>query len=211
MASVAPLPTATTNITCSICLDVIVDEPVTRTVSLECRHTFHFSCAKQWQGKGAVTCPACRGKSAVLQFLKTKCPRKKNGVSVVSLKPLSSYEENKRKMALLEGAKASRRETSNVIMLEGAPPPPLTDERAPHETLCEYYYNGDMSYFTFDVHSSQCNVCGDDATNHPPVLFANAFHSHTMCFKCLGEAGVIRRDAGVTQCAVCLLKERDMK
>ncbi len=208
MASVAPLPIATTNITCSICLDVVTDEPVTRSVSLECSHTFHFSCAKQWQGKGAVTCPACRRKSPVLQFLKTTCPRKRNGVSVVSLKPLSSYEENKRKAAILEGVKASRRETSNVLLLEGAPPTPRT---APHGTLCEYYYNGDMSYFTFDVHSSECNVCGDDAANQPPVLFTNAFHSHTMCFKCLGEAGATRRASGVTECAVCLLKEQDMK
>ncbi|PVH78097.1 hypothetical protein DL98DRAFT_573357 [Cadophora sp. DSE1049] len=47
---------------CAICLEIIQDnEPV---YTLQCRHIFHFACAKRWYSRDvARTCPVCRSGS----------------------------------------------------------------------------------------------------------------------------------------------------
>lgn len=67
---------------CAVCLEARTDRVV-----LECKHALCFPCAKGWQGQGKDTCPCCRGESAVLAGLKTRCPPlRADGVSRVAVK-----------------------------------------------------------------------------------------------------------------------------
>ncbi|GFU49259.1 hypothetical protein TNCV_2610191 [Trichonephila clavipes] len=44
---------------CCICLN---NDDSERYALIECKHTFHFICLKQWVESGKNTCPYCRGK-----------------------------------------------------------------------------------------------------------------------------------------------------
>jgi hypothetical protein len=67
---------------CVLCMELCVSRIV-----LECKHEFCFHCVKKWQSQGKRTCPYCRGDSAVLASLKTRCPPlTAEGVSRVAVK-----------------------------------------------------------------------------------------------------------------------------